>query len=281
MSSELMPAVGAFLRALEAERRSRETVHWYRGHLHRFATELEGNWQDVEAVRVFLATRDMRPASVRAFHRCLRAFYRRSLAEGWCSVNPMLRIKAPPLPRDSPKALAPSDFTRLLLAAQSDARMLAVVLVLADTGMRANELCTMRRADVDLGAGTLFVRCGKGQQQRFVLVQPTTATALARWLDSHESPWVLPGRDGPMLPRSLHQLLTRFARSHGIEGRVNPHAFRHFLALSWVRAGGDVFSLADFLGHRDISTTRHYLYWSVDDLRTVHDRVSPVRALSK
>ena len=130
--SELMSAIGSFLRALEAERRSVETVRWYRGHLYRFATELEGNWQEVGAVREFLATRQMRPASVRAYHRCLRAFYRRSLAEGWGSVNPMLLIKAPSLPRDSPKAISPDDFTRLILAAQADARMLAVVLVLAD-----------------------------------------------------------------------------------------------------------------------------------------------------
>jgi len=279
--SSFMVAIGAFLRALEAEHRSAETLKWYRGHLWRYAEQLQGDWEDVEVVRAFLAGLDMRPASIRAYHRCLRAFYRRCQAEGWCRVNPMLRIRLPVQPRNSPKAITAADFTRLLMAAQSDPRMLAVILTLADTGMRANELCSLRRQDCAIETGVLFVRCGKGQQQRYVLVQPTTAAALARWMACHESPYVFPGRSGPLLPRSLHQLLTRFARAHDIEGRVNPHSFRHFFALSWVRAGGDVFSLADFLGHRDISTTRHYLHWSVEDLRAVHNRVSPVRALTK
>ena len=63
--------------------------------------------------------------------------------------------------------------------------------------------------------------------------------------------------------------------------RCSPHVLRHTFARSFLRNGGDVFSLQRILGHspRSLQVTRRYLDLDDDDLRAVHRSVSPVDRL--
>lgn len=279
----IQEAVERFLAAGRAEGKSPATVRWYKSTLTIFAAGVAGDWCEVGNVRAFLGGLDVSPATLGAYHRCLRSFFGRAASEGWCPGNPMLAIRRPRAPMDKPKALSRDDFGRLVHAARDSPQHLAIILMLADTGIRSGELCGLRLGDLDLDQRQALVR-GKGRKQRAVTFTPLTATAVRRWLDVRpvDSPWLLPGRDPAdhLRPDSLHHLLTRFARENGITGRVNPHAFRHFLALEWVTNDyGDVFSLADFLGHSDIAITKRYVRFRTEHLREKHRRVSPVANL--
>lgn len=279
----IQEAVERFLAAIRAEGKSSETVRWYRSTLAIFVRSVGDDWSTVEAVRDFLASLDVGPATFGAYHRCLRGFFARCAEWGWVAGNPMLAIRRPRLPNDKPKAITREDFGRLVQAAGESPYHLALILLLADTGIRGGELVGLRLGDVSLTERQALVR-GKGSKQRVVTFTPMTAGALRRWLDVREvdSPWLFPGRDPAEHLRrdSLHHILTRFARLHGISGRVNPHSFRHFLALEWVANDyGDVFSLADFLGHSDISVTKRYVRFRTEHLREKHARVSPVATL--
>lgn len=64
----------------------------------------------------------------------------------------------------------------------------------------------------------------------------------------------------------------------GIRGRVNPHSFRHGFAREYIRAGGDIVTLARLLGHENITTTAaFYAVFSDDELQEFHGRYSPMR----
>jgi integrase/recombinase XerD len=59
--------------------------------------------------------------------------------------------------------------------------------------------------------------------------------------------------------------------------RFSPHTLRHTFAVSYLRAGGNLFYLSKILGHTSVTTTQKYLQSvGVDDLQAVHDRLSPL-----
>jgi len=69
----------------------------------------------------------------------------------------------------------------------------------------------------------------------------------------------------------------------GVEGgHVHPHNVRHYFAVSYLRAGGDIYRLSRILGHTSISTTQIYLRsMGLEHLREGHSQYSPLaRALA-
>jgi len=57
--------------------------------------------------------------------------------------------------------------------------------------------------------------------------------------------------------------------------RCSPHTLRHTFAVSYLRAGGNLFYLSRILGHTSVTTTEKYLQsLGVEDLQAVHDRLS-------
>jgi len=61
---------------------------------------------------------------------------------------------------------------------------------------------------------------------------------------------------------------------------VNPHAFRHCFAVSYIRRGGDIYRLSRILGHASISTTQLYLRsMGIEHLRENHDTFSVLTAM--
>jgi site-specific recombinase XerD len=57
--------------------------------------------------------------------------------------------------------------------------------------------------------------------------------------------------------------------------RCSPHTLRHTFAVSYLRAGGNLFYLSKILGHSSVTTTQRYLQsLGIDDLQAVHDRLS-------
>ncbi len=72
-------------------------------------------------------------------------------------------------------------------------------------------------------------------------------------------------------------MLKNYGRKAGIEGvRCSPHTLRHTAAVSYLRQGGDPFTLQRLLGHSTLDMTRHYCELADLDLQRVHQTASPV-----
>jgi site-specific recombinase XerD len=78
--------------------------------------------------------------------------------------------------------------------------------------------------------------------------------------------------------RNFERDLKKIGKRLSIVGvRFSPHTFRHTFAISYLRAGGNLFYLSRILGHTSVKTTERYLQSvRVDDLQAVHDRLSPL-----
>lgn len=253
---------------------------------------------DVNGLRAYFAAyqkgregrsvRPPRPASVKHVHSLVSAFGSWCVEEGLLDANPMKRIPAPIIRDDGIEPYSDQDLNALLRAAKEGqknaARNTAILYFLADTAVRASELCAMNLEDVNLAAGTAHVRCGKGGKARGVAFGKTTAQALWRYLREEprdpDEPLFLSERGGAMTVSGLFQLSRRLGRAAGVKG-VHPHRFRHDAAVRLLRNGANTFGVMTLLGHTRVQTTQVYVKLAEADVKNMHRTASPMDNLRK
>ncbi len=305
---KLSEAIEALIIATKANGRSVQTVNGYARKLKPLVTFLGD--ADIAAItvedlrRFIVALRDqetlwgdhpklqardgkLSPFTVAGHVRALKRLFNFLESEGKLDGNPARAIKTPTPHVSQPKSIDMRDLLALLQTTEdgglADLRDRAAILMLADTGCRVRGLCGLRLEDIDLARGVALVT-EKGEKPRAVCFTDITGAALQAWLEAR------PGDKGPFVFVSLGpkcaggfstgavgEMLKRRARKAGIEGRVNPHSFRHGFAREFLLNGGDMASLCDLMGHSSIEVTKaFYAVFTMDELRAKHRRYSPV-----
>jgi len=161
----------------------------------------------------------------------------------------------------------------------------AIVLTLLDTGLRAMELCMLKIEDVDLKKGKVEVKHGvqgggKGGKGRSVFVGKTARRTIWRYLacredyDDSQAPLFLGRGDRFLTPNGLRQLIKSLAEKAGVNDAY-PHKFRHTFAITYLRSGGDIFTLQALLGHKSLDIVRHYARVAEVDVEHAHRKASP------
>ncbi len=161
----------------------------------------------------------------------------------------------------------------------------AILLTLLDTGLRASELCALMVGDVDQKTGKVNVKHGqrggaKGGKGRFVYLGKAARRALWRYLASREdgedpeTPLFLGKFNRPFNKNALRQLMVRLGRKARV-AKCHPHRLRHTFAITYLRSGGDVFTLQALLGHSTLEMAQHYARIAQIDIEQAHRRASP------
>ena len=161
----------------------------------------------------------------------------------------------------------------------------AVIMTLLDTGLRASELSALRVGDVDLKSGKVQVRHGrlggaKGGKGRTVYLGKSARRAVWRYLADREdgtgpdAPLFLVKFDRPMNKNALRLLIGHLGKKAGVKN-CHPHRFRHTFAITYLRSGGDVFTLQALLGHSTLDMVQHYARIAEIDVEQAHKRASP------
>ncbi len=305
---QLSEAIEALIIATKANGRSAQTVSGYTRKLKPLVTflgDVDITAITVEDLRRFIvALRDqetlwgdhpklqardgkLSPFTVAGHVRALKRLFNFLEGEGKLEKNPARAIKTPTPHVSQPKSIDMRDFLALLQTTEdgglADLRDRAVILMLADTGCRVRGLCGLRLEDVDLARGVALVT-EKGEKTRPVCFTDITGAALRAWLEARpddKGPFVFvslgPKCPGGFSTGAVGEMLKRRARKAGIEGRVNPHSFRHGFAREFLLNGGDMASLCDLMGHSSIEVTKaFYAIFTVDELREKHHKYSPV-----
>jgi len=172
--------------------------------------------------------------------------------------------------RRPPEVLTETEAIALIKAcsgrAPTGVRNRALIAVLWRSGLRISEALALELRDVDLQAGTLRVRHGKGDKSRTVGVDEQTAALLARWLDRRRK--LSPGARAPVFctlaggrvdTSYVRHLLPRLAAKAGLDRRVHAHGLRHTYASELAREGTAINVIRDALGHTSLAVTDRYL----------------------
>lgn len=143
----------------------------------------------------------------------------------------------------------------------TELRDLAIIDMLASTGMRVGEMVLLNRNDIDFNERECIV-FGKGSKERVVYFDARTKIHLQNYLRSRKD-------DNPALFVSLKSpyerlkiggvevRLREFGKQLGLQ-RVYPHKFRRTLATTAIDKGMPIEQLQQLLGHRKIDTTLQY-----------------------
>jgi integrase/recombinase XerD len=187
-------------------------------------------------------------------------------------ANPVAGADRPYVSRDhsATVGLTPGEVDALLAAADAEqgpaaARHRAVLVLLADLGLRVGELVGLDVGDVGAERGHRSVRfVGKGGRPRRRALTPAASAALDAYLASGP-----PRADGPLFVtatgaridrHAVFRLVRRLAAQAGIPGaeRLSPHSLRHAFATAAREEGVPLEDVQDAMGHADPRTTRRY-----------------------
>lgn len=148
------------------------------------------------------------------------------------------------------------------------------VVFLANTGLRASEICSLKWRNCNLKQKTLTI-VGKGRKRRTVGLNAAAMGVLEQICDGRKvkaTGAVFLTPDGEPLTRFVLSIRIRKAcRNAGLSGG-GPHAFRHFFATQLLLRRVPIIKVSILMGHSTISTTqRHYAHILSDDLTGVTD----------
>jgi integrase/recombinase XerD len=152
--------------------------------------------------------------------------------------------------------------------------LLAVALMVT-TGVRVNEVVSIRCHDIDLPGRSLRI-VGKGRRERQVFLTNDWITDLTcRYLKTRttlglEHPQLFfNSRFEPLTPQAMRSRLAKAARGAGLQVKVTPHMLRHSAATQLIEAGVDIRYIQRLLGHASLTTTEIYTHVSDRALRRV------------
>jgi site-specific recombinase XerD len=170
--------------------------------------------------------------------------------------------------------------------------------VMYGAGLRVEECCTLRVQDLDFPQQTIRVHNGKGDKSRLTVLPAALSDALRRqvawrtalherdvaegagyvelpgrlalkyksaprelrWQFLFPSQCIRDGRRWHAVPEGVQKAMRAAVASAGIIRRVTPHTLRHAFATHAMRAGNDVATIQQLLGHESIETTMIYLH---------------------
>jgi site-specific recombinase XerD len=266
-----------FTRSLERANLAPNTISAYVSDLVKMSglvPDLRGASTDaLESALDGLVTDGVAAASRNRMVAALRKFYGFLVAHGVRADNPAAVLGYAATHTALPVSLNGSDIARLLEAAATGTpfyckRDVAIISLLAGSGLRRNELATLEVSDIDLDTGAILVRQGKGRKQRRVPVWGAQLVAVCDHIEAlPEGSPLWPGQRGRMTTSGIFRVVKRLVKKAGLDGKVSPHTLRHAYATAAHAAGMDTISLKNALGHSSIGTTVGYVHPSVETLK--------------
>ena len=164
----------------------------------------------------------------------------------------------------------------------------ALILLAAQTGLRASELTGLTCGDLRLGTGAHVSCLGKGRKQRITPLTKQTITVMRAWTRERNGQ-----PDDPLFATSTGRKLTRDALERRMTKHsttaaracpslaaktITPHVLRHTTAMRLLHAGVDTTVIALWLGHEQIQTTQIYLHADLAIKQKALDRTTPPTA---
>ena len=201
----------------------------------------------------------------------LNTFFNFLVADDYITINPMSKTKRPKNKKEnSITFLEANEINSILDRIRKESkpqfvnRDLAIVTLGIGTGMRVGALTQIDVEDIDFKNNTIHV-IEKGEKERYLSFGTNTRNILSAWLldrstyfnevETHAlfiSQW-----RQRLTVEGVKKLIKKYA--DGINGKhITPHKMRSSAATNMVKAGVDIQTIANILGHQSVTTTQRY-----------------------
>lgn len=153
-------------------------------------------------------------------------------------------------------------------------RDLAIVTLLLGTGIRVSECVGLDVEDIDFrNNGIRLIR--KGGSEMVVYFGPEVEKALKDYLEARKAISPLEGHEHALFystqrkrigVQAVENLVKKYARAITTTKKITPHKLRSTYGTTLYQETGDIYLVADVLGHKDVNTTKKH-YAAMDDAR--------------
>ncbi len=208
----------------------------------------------------------------------LKSFYDYLLNTKIIEKNTFKIFSAPKSQNNIPTTLNPNDIIKIIEnMPESDIlerRNKAVVVLMYATGIRAEELCTLRVSS--LSANGIKV-LGKGNKERIVPLIEAVKKHLKLWLDDRDKlykseDYLFLSNNGRKLTYSM---IFKIVQKISGENYFHPHAFRYSFASHLLDNQTNIRYIQELLGHSNLSVTQRYTKMSISSLKQKFNQFHP------
>lgn len=222
---------------------------------------------DCKAYYIHLSNRNVSSVTVQTYIRALRAFLSWCYLEGYISENIPKKFRLPKAQKKKIDILTDSEVEQLFRCLSGrdfiSIRNYCIVALMIDSGLRLNEVVTIRRDKIHIAEGYAIVN-GKGNKERFVPLGLNSKRALLRYCaivpnKEKETPLFVKDTLIPIKESTVKQLFRKLKSRSGIP-RLHPHLLRHTFATRYIERGGDIYSLQSILGHTSLEMVKKYVH---------------------
>ena len=275
---EKRDGVEAFITAKRIEGCSEKTLTYYRKTIDTMLESVGKGVQQVstEDLRAYLIDYQVRRGSSKVtidnIRRILSSFFSWLEDEDYIIKSPVRRIhkvKTAKVIKDtySDEAL------ELMRDNCATIRDLAIVDLLASSGMRVGEMVTLNRDDINFNERECVV-FGKGNKERLAYFDARTKIHLQNYLDNRDdrNPALFVSLRAPherLQIGGVETMLRDLGKRLDLP-KVHPHKFRRTLATSAIDKGMPIEQVQQLLGHQKIDTTMHYAMVKQQNVKLAH-----------
>lgn len=272
--------IDAFISAKRIEGCSEKTLRYYRTTIEMMVTSINKGIRHIgiEDLRSYLTDYQSRHKSSRVtidnIRRILSSFFSWLEDEDYILKSPVRRIHKVKTVTNIKETYTDEELEKMRDSC-TELRDLAIIDMLASTGMRIGEMVLLNKADINFNERECVV-FGKGDKERIVYFDARTKIHLQNYIDSRID-------DNPALFVTLRSPFERI-KIGGIETRlremgrnldivkVHPHKFRRTLATMAIDKGMPIEQLQQLLGHKRIDTTLQYAMVKQSNVKMAHKK---------
>lgn len=219
----------------------------------------------------------------------LRSFYNYFYTSEMIEKNPAALVPMPKLHQKNIIRLEPNEVAILLNQVENGEKLtakersyhektklrdVALLTLLLGTGIRVSECVGLDLNDIDFDSNGIRIK-RKGGYEAIVYFGDEVETALMDYLEQrehiipiagHETALFLSLQNRRIAVRSVENLVKKYASRVTTLKKITPHKLRSTYGTSLYQETGDIYLVADVLGHKDVNTTRKH-YAAQEDAR--------------
>ncbi len=270
--------VEKFISAKRVEGCSEKTLKYYLATIEAMTNSLEKDVRTIqtEDLRKYLTDYQTQNGSSKVtidnIRRILSSFFSWLEDEDYIIKSPVRRIHKVKTVSNIKETYTDEEL-ELMRDNCEELRDLAIVDMLASTGMRIGEMVLLNREDLDFNGRECIV-LGKGSKERIVYFDARTKLHLQEYLKSRvdENPALFVTLRAPykrIQIGGIENRLRELGKSLKIS-RVHPHKFRRTLATMAIDKGMPIEQLQRLLGHQRIDTTLQYAMVKQSNVKLAH-----------
>lgn len=273
-----------FIKSKKLKGLSPRTIAYYSDELHRLEewsikSFIEFKKEDIkEYLRYKQALYDCSNVTINNVRRVFSSFFKYLEYEELIIKNPIKQVPKVKEPSRVKKAFTDEEVEKLrgVLTSRKETkwkyRNIAIFEMLLSSGLRVNELATLKKDDVSIN-DCKGICLGKGNKQRVFYFSEKCKLALLEYLknrkDNKEYLFISTTRADHITTSGIETMIRKVGVEAGVE-KVHPHRFRRTLATRLIRKDMPIDQVSKVLGHESLGITQRYIESDRDMLKLTH-----------